>query len=157
EEGMPGRVFPKTVDNVYRGQWPGLALFVLVVLMKGLQGALSVADTHDTAINADGIPLDTYGAAAAHEVLNMFALLGMYNLVVPVIAVIVLVRWRALVSFVFLLLIAVQLGARAINMAYSGWQFSLTGQPVGFYVNLGILGATVIGFLLSLMDRRRTA
>ena len=56
EEPMLNRIFPRAADNAYRGHWLGMVLFVTVVLIKGSQGALSMASPADTMVNADGIP-----------------------------------------------------------------------------------------------------
>ena len=150
---MLGRVFPKTADNAYRGHWLGIVILAVVAAIKGIQGAMSIVNTRDTAINADGIPLDSYASAPAATVVAMFALLGMYVLVVPLQSIAVLIRWRSLVPFMLLSLLAVQLGGRALRMVREGWP-DLANQPVGFWINLALLAVTLLGFALSVTNRK---
>lgn len=42
---MFDRLFPKQFDNLYRGHWLGLVLFMLVVTVKALQGIVSLLST----------------------------------------------------------------------------------------------------------------
>ena len=56
-----------------------------------------------------------------------------------------------MIPFMFLMLLLVQIGSRAL-IALNPIGRS-DGTPVGFYVNLVILVATLIGFALSLQSR----
>lgn len=159
---MWNRIFPKIVDNTYRGHWMGIAALVVVLFLKGAQGVTVLVNTHDTLIGADGIPVDTFADNAAATALGLFALLGMSHLIVPFFGLVALVRWRALVPLVLLMSILVQLGSRLVQTVFpiprapaEGLGFA--GQPIGFYVNLGILVVTIIGFVLSLTQRRGQA
>jgi hypothetical protein len=46
---MLNRIFPKAFDNVFRGHWLGLWLFVPVVLLKLIIGVNSVRDPREIA------------------------------------------------------------------------------------------------------------
>ena len=150
---MLDRVFPRQFDNRYRGHWLGLALFVLVLVVKSLQGLESIAQTEKTMIGADGIPLNTFSPIAAHEAILMFALLGMYLLVIPLQSVVVLLRYRSMVPFMLLMLIAIQLGVRGIHLRYpDSTPAAGGGEPIGFYVNVAVLAVTAIAFVLSIVQ-----
>lgn len=159
---MLERIFPRVADNRYRGHWLGIGCLVIVALLKGAQGVVVIVNTHDTLIGADGIPVDTFAPAAAATAIGMFALLGMYTLLMPLLSAAVFLRWRALVPFALLMFILVQVGARLVQTIFpiprvpvEGLGFA--GQPVGFYVNLAILAVTVIGFVLSLTNKPNSA
>ena len=154
---MLHRIFPRQFDNAYRGHWLGLVLFAMVIAVKALQGVMSIVRTEHTMITADGIPLHSFSAAAASVSIQMFALLGMYLLVIPLQSVIVLIRYRSMVPFMLLMLIAIQLGARGIHLLHRDMSAAPGGgEPIGFYVNLGILAVTVLAFVLSVVPRSRT-
>jgi hypothetical protein len=70
-------LFPQRIDNTFRGQKAALWLLALMALMRTAMGVSVMFNTHMTAITADGIPLDTYPAAAAANIVAMFALLGL--------------------------------------------------------------------------------
>jgi hypothetical protein len=146
--GVLLRIFPRQMDNNFRGHRLALWLFGLFVLIRLPIGFKSVFDSYATATTADGIPLNSYGAAAAQTVVQMFALLGLNVLVLPALGVIALIRYRAMIPMMYLMMLALALGSRAIHFAYP--DVSAGGvQPIGFYVNLGLLAVLLLGFALS--------
>jgi len=155
---MLDRIFPTQFDNRYRGHWLGLGLFVLIVALKALQGFNSMVWTHQVMVSADGIPVDSFGPAAASEATLMFALLGMYLLVLPLMSAVALVRYRAMIPALLLMLLIVQLGARRVHLLHPTIsEIAGAAEPIGFYVNLGILGLTVVAFVFSILRRRAAA
>jgi len=65
---MLARIFPKQFDNTYRGHWPGLVIFVVVIALKAVQCIESVVNTRETAVRADGIDLASFSASGADTV-----------------------------------------------------------------------------------------
>jgi hypothetical protein len=152
---MLERIFPKQFDNIYRGHWLGLVLFVPIVALKAIQGFNSIIWTHDIMVGADGIPVDSFTPVAAGEATQMFALLGMYLLVLPLLGAVALIRYRAMVPFLLLMLLIVQLGARGVHLLHPTVGESVgSTEPIGFYVNLGILALTAMAFVLALVRPR---
>jgi len=152
---MLGRLFPKSFDNAYRGHWLAVVILALVALLKAVQGMESMLNAAETMVRADGIPLATYGAGGAAAAVGMFALLGMYLLVVPLLSLVALIRYRAMIPLMFVMLLLVQIGSRVVLTLHPITRNGeYVGHPIGFYVNLAILGVTVIGFLLSILGKR---
>lgn len=151
---MLNRLFPKQFDNTYTGWRLALWLFVLVMAAKGLQATESILNTREVAVNADGIPLDSFPPAAATEVLSIFAVLGIYLLILPLQSVIVMLRYRAMVPFMYLCMIVLQLSIRLLHLFRDTPPSGALDHPVGFYVNIAILTVTVVGFVLSLLPRK---
>jgi hypothetical protein len=153
---MIERIFPKQFDNIYRGHWLGLVLFASIAAIKAMQGFESVIFPKDTMVRADGIPLDKFGPLAGSEAILMFALLGMWLLVIPLQSIVVLIRYRSMIPFMLLLLVIVQLSARLVHLLHPTiMETAGNPAPVGLYVNLGILAATLIAFLLCLLSPTR--
>lgn len=148
---MLDRLFPKVFDNVFRGHWLGLWLFVPVIFLKLVIGARSLISAREVAATADGIPLDTYNAAGADAVVGLFVLLGLFQLLLGLLGVVALIRYRAMIPFLYLVLLLQMLGNRALTLLHPIAEASTAGTPPGFYVSLGILAATVVGFVLSLL------
>lgn len=149
---MLSRIFPREFDNNYQGPWAAVVIFIAAMALKALQGVMSMINTRNTAINADGIALDSFSTAAQQEVLSMFALLGMWLLVLPLLGVVALIRYRTMIPLLYLALLCEQLVARLVVYLHTP-DSAPAGHPIGFYVNVGILAVTLIGFLLSLLDR----
>jgi hypothetical protein len=146
------RLLPRQADNRFEGYRAALWLLGLLIALKLIMGVRSIFDTASVAQGADGIPLDSFGPAAAREVLLLFALMALGQLVLTLIALIVLIRWRALVPFIYLVLLAEHLARRLIAQSYR-----VAGTPVtdvALYVNYGLLTLLTLGLVLSLIPAR---
>lgn len=145
------RLFPKQVDNRFDGYRAALWLLGLYVALKLAMGVNSILNTATVAAGADGIPLDSFGPAAARQVLVLFALTSLGQLVLALVALAVLIRYRAMVPFIYLVLIGESLARRLIVQSYDVARPEST--PVGWYINMGLIALLAIGLLLSLMPR----
>lgn len=145
---MFARVFPRQFDNIYRGHWLALILFGLLLALDAVIGTNSILNTRTVMTGADGIPLDSFPPQAAQEAILEFALLGMWRLFFVLLGVVALIRYRAMVPFLFVLLFVQQLAGKAVHALHP------TGGGVtqaGSIVVWGMLGAIVLGFVLSLV------
>jgi hypothetical protein len=150
---MIGRIFPKQFDNAsWRGHWLAIWFLVPLLLVKAVQGVNSIVLTRMVATNTDGIPIDRYGAAGAQTVLALFALLGLYGLLLPLLSAVALIRYRAMIPLVYLMFLFVQLGSRILLLVQPIERAS--AMPIGLPINLAILAFTLVGFAFSLVERR---
>jgi hypothetical protein len=149
---MLERLFPRQADNRFEGLRPALWLLGLLIFLKLAMSLNSILNTESVAAGADGIPLASYGPAAAREVLLLFALMALGHLAITLIALAALIRWRALVPFIYLVLLGEQLARRTIAQSYAAPGARLT--DVAWYVNYGLLALLVIGLALSLVPAR---
>ena len=152
---MLTRLFPKQIDNAYRGHWLAIWLLGLVVLMKAVQGVESILNTRNTMENADGLSLAKLDPTIAALLISLFALLGLYLLIVPALSALALIRYRAMIPLIYLMLLLLYGASRLVQLLHPVPRAD--AHPIGFYVNLVILGLTVLGFLLSLMNRPAAA
>jgi hypothetical protein len=145
------RLLPRRIDNVYDGSKIGLWILGLVLLMRALQSIMIIFNGYSVAQSADGIPLETYPAAAAQTILAIFAISSLNRLIISGIGAVVLVRYRRAVPFMFLVVLTTYAGAQIL-----AWFIPIVrvGRPVGVMVNLGLFGLTIIGLILSLWKRR---
>jgi hypothetical protein len=120
--------------------------------MRTAMSVSSIVNGRTVASSADGIPLDTYGPAAARTVLALFGLLALAHLVIALVGVLVLVRYRALIPLMFTLFLVHQIGRRLLLGAMP---IERAGAPPGSAINLFLLGLTVAGLALSLVKRKR--
>jgi hypothetical protein len=147
------RLLPRQADNTYYGSKLALWLFGLLVFMKVAMGFNSIVNGHSVASSADGIPLDTFTPAGAQTVVSLFALSGLRQLIICLLGILVLVRYRALVPLMFALLLAEHLGR---NVILQVMPIVRTGTPPGAIVNLVLLALMVIGLALSLWSHQST-
>jgi hypothetical protein len=144
------RLLPRPIDNRYYGSKIALWLFGLIVFVHILQSILVIVNGHSVAQAADGIPLETYSAAAAQTILALFMLSSLRRLIISLICAVVLFRYRSAVPLMFVVLGLSYLGGQVI------FQFVpvvRVGTPPGVVVNLMMFGLTVVGLALSLWRR----
>ena len=98
---MLNRLLPSHADNRFEGHRAALWLLGLFIALKIVMGVNSIFDTESVAVGADGIPLNSYGPAAARDVLTLFALTSLGQLMLALVGLTVLVRYRSLVPLVF--------------------------------------------------------
>jgi hypothetical protein len=147
---MLSRILPPRIDNAYRGHPLALWLFVPVVLLKTAIALGTIFNGRRAAQSADGIPLDSFGAAGAEAVLALFAIWGLSQLVFSVLGVLALARYRAMIPLVFVLLLLEHLARKWILLVTP---IARTGTPPGIYINLGLLVLMILGLVLSLCRR----
>ena len=149
---MLSRLFPRQIDNRFEGYRASLWLLGLLVALKLVVSLNSILNTESVAAGADGIPLDSFGPAAARAVLMLFALSALADLALALVAVTALIRWRAMVPFIYLVLLGEYLAGRFIIQSYEVARSG--GISVG-YVNIAIMALLALGLALSLMRARQ--
>ena len=147
---MTSPLFPRRADNEYRGRKVALWIFGLVVFVKLVMGVNTTFNGRSVASSADGIPLDTYPPAAAQAFVTVFALLGVAHVVIALLCVLVLVRYRALVPLMFAFLLLEHLSKRLVVRMLP---IERVGAPPASVINLALLTLMVVGLALSLWSR----
>ena len=147
---MINQLLPQRIDNTYRGHKLALWLLSLLLFMRVVMSLNVIFNSYVTLSTADGVPLETYTPAAARTAVSLFALLGLSNLMICLVGILALVRYRSMVPLMFALLLLQQVSARLINLLMP---IVRTGTPPGFYINLGLLALMIVGLALSLHTR----
>ena len=148
--GIVNRFFPQRIDNTYRGRKLALWLFGLVVAVRITQSILIIVNGHSIARSADGIPLETYAPAAAQTIVALFALSSLNRLITSLLCVLVLVRYRSAIPFMFAVLLLNYLAGQLILQFVP---LVRTGTPPGPIVNLAMFALMIVGLVLSLWKR----
>ena len=146
------RILPEQFDNRFEGHRAALWLLGLVLSLKVVISVNSLVNTADIASGADGFRLDSYGADGARAVLMLFALHSVAELALALVGIAALVRYRAMVPFVFVVLIAEFLVRRWVIASYAVERSG--DSSAGLYVNGAFLLLMGGGLLLSLLPRR---
>lgn len=146
---MVSELFPKSLDNGYRGHKAALWLFGLVVALKLTQSVTSIVAAREIATNADGIAIDSFPPAAAQAVVGLFALRSVWRLLVSLGGVLALVRYRRAIPLFF----AVMLLEYLLSATVLHFLPITAGSPPGPMINLAAFAVMVVGFMLSLWNR----
>ena len=147
---MLNRLLPPRLDNIYRGRKLALWLFGVVVLLKSIQSVAIIVNGYSIARSADGIPLETYPPAAAQTILALFAIFSLNRLLISLVCVVVLVRYRSAISAMFAIL---ALGYLAGEIILRFIPIVRVGTPPGPIVNLLMFALMIVGLALSLWTR----
>ncbi len=147
---MLGQLLPRQADNSFQGFKLGLWLFGVVLLLLAAMSMNSIFNGHYVAINADGLPLDSYTPAGIRAVVSFYATWGLTQLVVVAFGMIVLFRYRALVPLIFLLLLLEQLLLRVIRFYRP--LAGPNGAPASWLI-IVLLSLMAAGLILSLWPR----
>jgi hypothetical protein len=143
-------LLPRSFDNMYRGQKLALWLLGFIALIKAAMGLNSIFNGYDVATTADGIPLDSYPPVAAQAIVSMFAAWGLSVLILALLCILALVRYRSMVPFLFALLLLELLARKLIFFLMP---IATTGDSKGYLVNLVLLAVMIAGLALSLWRR----
>ncbi len=150
---MLSRIFPKQIDNDYRGYRLAIWLLVLMLLFKtsisvNAVGWNPLMTSGEVLQRADRIPLDTFGANAADAAVLLFAVWGVTHLVLNLLGFIVLVGYRTMTPLTYLLMAIDHIGRRAAADVFP--IVRVTDGSVSVPVNLILIALLLIGFGLSL-------
>jgi hypothetical protein len=154
---MLGRIFPRRIDTDYRGYQ--LAVWLLVLLLLGR----TLASVNAMGLNPEwparevlrgvyGIPLIAFSADAADTAVWLYARWGVTHLTFTVLGFIAVVRYRAMVPLIYLLMAFDFVGMKAFGdtpLSVSTGRVGVAPMPL-----IGI-AVTLIGFGLSLTTPRR--
>ena len=145
---LTDRILPERFDNTYRGYKLGLWLFCAVVLMKLVMSLNTIFNGYVVASSADGIPLDTFSSPAARTVVALFAIWGLAHLMICLLCILVLVRYRSMVPLMFTLLLLEHLSRKLLLQFLP---IVRTGASPAFFINFLLLALMIAGLSLSLL------
>ena len=149
---MNGRFLPRPIDNEYRGHSLALWFFWAVVIVRAMQGLSLIIGGAAIVKDADGIPLETFPSAASQSIVAVFMVSGLSRLVLSLLCVLVLVRYRSAVPLMLTVMALDQIGKEILLRIYP---IVRVGDPIGPTVNLILLLMTLLGLGLS-MYRKTT-
>ena len=109
-----------------------------------------IVNGYSIARSADGIPLETYPAAAAQTILALFAISSLNRLLISLVCVVVLVRYRSAIPSMFVIL---ALGYLVGEIILRFIPIVRVGTPPGPIVNLIMFALMIAGLALSLWRR----
>lgn len=159
---MLARLFPRRIDNAYDGRVVAVWLLALLALVKLVQGA-NVAGLNPWVSSrrvletADRVPVGAFPAEAAAHLVFLFASWGLGIFLLGLLAVVVLVRYRAMIPLMYLLLLVEQLGRKVLTTIHLQRPFLSPSLSAASLINWAFLAAIVVGLSLSVSRRRASA
>jgi len=148
---MFDRFLPRSVDNSYRGHQVALWLFGALLLLRITMSVNCILNGYSVATTADGIPVDSFTPAGRQQVVYLFAAWGLAQLVISLIGVLALIRYRSVVPLMFALILFELVSRKAIGRFIPTVSSATAPAP---YVNLTLFIVMVAGLALSLSSAR---
>lgn len=144
-------LLPTDLSNNYRGTRLAIGFFLLLTVVTLARSIAHIVLPDGGAQSIATIPLDSYAPPAADAVIHLFALWGLSQLIVAVIYVIALLRYRTLIPLLYLLAIG-EYAVRLILTLVKPMETDGTAPgAIGNYVLVPLL---VVMCVLSLVPRR---
>jgi hypothetical protein len=147
---MLNRLLPARFDNNYRGLSLALWLFVPVVFMRVAISLLHIFSADGGAQSVSTMPLDTYSASAAQNLIALFARLGLEQFLLGVLAVVALVRYRAMLPLMYAIIVSHDLAIEAIARFKP---LALAGTSGARTPALVLMALAIVGLVLSLIGQ----
>ena len=150
---MLNNFLPRAADNHYQGYKVALWIFGAILLLFAAMSLNSIFNGHYVAVSADGLPLGSYTAGGAQAVVSFYAIWGITQLLLVIVGIIILVRYRTLVPLFFLLLLLEQFLLRMVS--YFQPIAKPHGTPASTFI-IVLFSLLIVGLALSLWKRRAT-
>jgi hypothetical protein len=99
-------ILPKSVDNTYSGNVISRIFFYFIILFTVVRSLIHIFSPDGGAMSIATIPLNTYSSAAANTVTYLFGVWGLSQLLMGVIYLIVALKYRSLISLMYLFIVA---------------------------------------------------
>ncbi len=147
---MLDRIFPEQFDNHYRGRKGALWLFYPITFMNVAIDLVAIFARDGGAKSADAIPLDTFGPTAAAALVGVVAYLGLASLLLGLLAILALLRYRAMIPLMYLLIVMNDIGHKAIGLIKP---IARIGAPSGGIVSLALMALSLVGLVLAVSGK----
>ena len=147
---MLSRLLPPLANFTYTGSRISLWLLGLVLILKLGIALGAIFNGHYAATVADGIPIDSYTPEGTQAFLSVFASLGLSQLMLGLVGILLLLKYRPLVPIFLLVLLIEYLARKGIN-AYI--PIGRSGNAPGGAINWALFGVMLLAFVLSMRQR----
>lgn len=147
---MFDQLLPRHVDDAYRGHKAAPWLLLVIASVKMAQSLVLLFAASYVVSAAEGIPLDEYRPDAAQAIVFAFAGWKIERLLIAILCLIVLDRYRAMIPLMFSIFIVQEFGRQLVARFFP---MPTIAAPAVLVVNLVLLTLGVIGLPLSLWKR----
>jgi hypothetical protein len=143
-------LFPKTIDNNYRGAPVAKWVFVALVAMTVVRSLAHIFLPDGGAQSIATIPLDDFTSNGASAIVHIFALWGLSQLLFGLLYVVVLWRYQTFIPLMWLFIIIEYIGRMLLTITKP---FEIMGTAPGAVGNYILIPLSLLMFGLSLKDQ----
>ncbi len=99
------RIFPNPISNIYTGNKAALWVFILITAFTIIRSLIHMLATDGGAQSVASIPIDAFGEAARSIVILLFALWGSSQLLLGIVYIVVLCRYKSMIPLMYILIV----------------------------------------------------
>jgi len=144
---MLGRILPLNIDNTYRGPKLTVWLLIPIIVIKAVIGLTSMFGGLSVLQGAHNVSAGAFPPEAAQLLVLILARSGLATLVITLLCVVVMIRYRALIPATYVLLLLQHTGNSILLLRES----VIMGVSRATVVGLVLLFLTVVGLFASLL------
>ena len=152
---MIEKLFPKTVDNQYRGSAIAKWLFVAITIHAVVRSLTHIFLPDGGAQSIATIPLDAFSPGAASVIVGLFAYWGLSQLLFGLVFVLVLWRYQSLIPLMWVVMFIEYTGRLLIGGFYK--PFETVSTAPGAVLNHIFPVLALIMLVLSLKEQKNAA
>jgi hypothetical protein len=145
------RLLPQSLNNDYRGPLVVVVVFAVLTALTLVRSLIHIVAFDGGAQSIATIPLDGFTANGAAAVVHVFSLWGLSQLIIGIVYVISLIRYRSLVPLLYLLAV-LEYGVRLILTLAK--PVDLAGRAPGGFGNYILVPLLIVLFVVSLLPKR---
>ncbi len=150
---MLQKILPTTIDNNYKGNKIALWFFYLITAVTVVRSLIHIFKHDGGAQSIATIPLDTFTEGGAAVVILIFAYWGLSQLMFGIIQMIVAIRYKSLIPFMYLMLF-LEWASRFLLSIYK--PIETVGQAPGGVGNMVLPIVCALMFLLSIKEQNKS-
>lgn len=144
-------LLPRALDNDFRGSRVALWAFVALTAVTLVRSVIHLVAPDGGAQSIATVPLDAFTPNGSATVIHLFALWGLSQLIVAVVYVVSLVRYRALIPLLYLLALV----EYVVRLGLTFWKpFQVAETAPGAVGNYVLIPVLALLFVLSLVPTR---
>ncbi len=147
------KLFPKTIDNQYRGSAIAKWLFVVITIHAVGRSLTHMFLPDGGAQSIATIPLDAFSPSAASVIVGLFAYWGLSQLLFGLVFVLVLWRYQSLIPLMWVFMFIEYTGRLLIGGFYK--RVEIVGTAPGGVLNHVVPVLAVIMLVLSLRENKQ--
>lgn len=145
-------LFPKVIDNQYRGHKVGFWLFCLLTIPLTVRSFIHVFKDDGGAQSIATIPLDSWPLEASNTIIAMFAFWGLVQIMMAFLNIVAIVKYKAFIPLMYLVMVITQLSRLGIGHYKP---VTTDGTAPAAAISIYLLAAYTIGLVLSLIESKK--
>lgn len=152
---MKNILFPKIVDNQYKGHKIVVLLLGLYILKSFVAGFIHMFASDGGAQSIASVTLDIFTQGGSNSVITMFGLWGMEQVVIGLIVLVIVWRYKSLTSFAWSIYALEYLGRFLARFYTPG--LSTDHTPPGAIIDIVLVPVAIFMFIFSIYSVKKSA